>query len=122
MHVVDTGSAADAGSSIPFWQHSVRVLVHQLNVESAGEEEDDAGDGSGGASYRDWALPSRAFAGLWEALVYETDVKASLLRYARTALLFADAGVDPSLVSVNRVVLLHGACRLTARSRFACAC
>ena len=108
MQIVDTGSAADANSSIPFWQASLRVLVHQLSEESAGEEEDESAEGGGGASYRDWALPSRAFAGLWEALVYESDVKASLLRYARTALLFADAGVDPALVSVNRVVLLHG--------------
>jgi len=108
MHIVDTGNAADANSSIPFWQASLRVLVHQLSEESAGEEEDEGADGGGGASYRDWTLPSRAFAGLWDALVYESDVKASLLRYARTALLFADAGVDPALVSVNRVVLLHG--------------
>ena len=90
MHVVDTGSAADANSSIPCWQASLRVLVHQLSEESAGEEEDEGADGGGGASYRDWALPSRAFVGLWDALVYEPDVKPTLLRYAATALLFAD--------------------------------
>jgi hypothetical protein len=35
-------------------------------------------------------------------------VKQRLLRYATSALLFSDAGVDARLVSWNRVLLLHG--------------
>lgn len=48
------------------------------------------------------------FQGSWEALYYDTDVKQRLLRFASSALLFADARVSPQLVSWNRVVLLHG--------------
>ena len=86
------GCAAEAGSAVAFWAAALRVHVYQLCEDSAGEEADDGGgDGDGaGVSYRDWQLPSRAFAGLWDALVYETDVKSKLLRYAATALLFAD--------------------------------
>lgn len=39
---------------------------------------------------------------------YETEIKQRLLRYATSALLFAERRVDPRLVSWNRVVLLHG--------------
>jgi hypothetical protein len=101
----------EAGRAVAFWQAALRVHVYQLNEEGAGEEGDDGGeddDGGAGVTYRDWALPAREFAGLWESLVYETDVKPKLLRYAATSLAFADARVDPTLVSVNRVVLLHG--------------
>lgn len=31
-----------------------------------------------------------------------------LLDYAETTLLFSDKGVDPNIISWNRVVLLHG--------------
>ncbi len=106
------GSAAELGSSVFFWRASLRVHVYQLNEEEACEEGDDGADGDGGdgggVSYRDWSLPCREFSGLWDALVYEHDVKPALLRYAATALRFADARVDAHLVSVNRVVLLHG--------------
>jgi ATP-dependent Lon protease len=42
------------------------------------------------------------------SLVYEDDVKARLLNYISTTLLFSDAKVDFNLVSWNRLVLLHG--------------
>nr|XP_011465637.1 PREDICTED: pachytene checkpoint protein 2 homolog [Fragaria vesca subsp. vesca] len=41
-------------------------------------------------------------------LIYESGPKARLLRYAAGALHFAEKGVDPFLVSWNRIVLLHG--------------
>lgn len=40
--------------------------------------------------------------------VYDSSIKQRLLRYATTALLFSDRGVNTNLVSWNRVVLLHG--------------
>ena len=39
---------------------------------------------------------------------YDSGIKQRLLRYAASALLFSQRGVDPQLVSWNRVVLLHG--------------
>lgn len=37
-----------------------------------------------------------------------THLKTTLLNYAQSALLFSDAGVDPSLIAWNHVILLHG--------------
>ncbi|XP_004300859.1 PREDICTED: pachytene checkpoint protein 2 homolog [Fragaria vesca subsp. vesca] len=45
---------------------------------------------------------------LKNCLIYESGPKARLLRYAAGALHFAEKGVDPFLVSWNRIVLLHG--------------
>ena len=55
-----------------------------------------------------WELPSAEFEGLWEALVYDSAIKASLVSYAASALLFSDAGVSANLVAWNHVLLLHG--------------
>ena len=45
---------------------------------------------------------------MWENLIFDTDVKQQLLNYAQTTLLFSDKGVDSTIISWNRVVLLHG--------------
>lgn len=55
-----------------------------------------------------WTLPATDFHGLWESLVLEPGMKERLLAYAETALRFSDHGVDPRLLPLNRVVLLHG--------------
>jgi DNA polymerase III delta prime subunit len=81
------------------------VLVFQLDGE--GPADDDEGD-EAAPSHREWSLPAADFHGLWESLHYESGVQQRLLRYAASALLFAEHGVSPRLVSWNRVVLLHG--------------
>lgn len=58
--------------------------------------------------FTSWALPCAQFDGLWESLVFETGVKAHLVEFAATSLLFSARDVDPNLVSWNHVVLLHG--------------
>nr|XP_033785686.1 pachytene checkpoint protein 2 homolog [Geotrypetes seraphini] len=55
-----------------------------------------------------WLLPSVEFHGLWESLVYDSEVKSHLLDYVTTTLLFSDKNVDSNLIAWNRVVLLHG--------------
>lgn len=45
---------------------------------------------------------------LWDTLIYDSDIKQELLDFARTTLRFSDCGVDPNIVSWNRVILLHG--------------
>jgi DNA polymerase III delta prime subunit len=40
--------------------------------------------------------------------MYDTAIKDRLLGYATSALLFADRGVAPAVVGINRVMLLHG--------------
>mmetsp|Transcript_41067 Transcript_41067/g.95960 ORF Transcript_41067/g.95960 Transcript_41067/m.95960 type:complete len:322 (-) Transcript_41067:83-1048(-) len=60
------------------------------------------------ASCNMWMLPAVEFHGLWDSLIYDTNVKKDLLEYASAAMLFSERGVDPTLISWNRVVLLHG--------------
>ena len=40
-----------------------------------------------------WALPSAVFDGLWDSLVYDSNIKKDLLKYSESALLFADCEV-----------------------------
>ncbi|KAL5971631.1 hypothetical protein TSMEX_000665 [Taenia solium] len=55
-----------------------------------------------------WALPSSAFDGLWDSLVYDSSVKRDLLKYSESALLFADYEVSQHVIAWNRVIFLHG--------------
>ncbi len=41
-------------------------------------------------------------------MVFEEDLQNDLLRYAMTTMLFSDKMVDSTLISWNRVILLHG--------------
>ena len=108
VSVCDTGNAVAHGTVVMPWHLALRVHVYQLIDEEPADEGLSGDDTGGQVSYRDYALPSRTFAGMWEALTYDGDIKAKLLRYAGSTLVFSDAAVDPQLVSFNRVVLLHG--------------
>jgi len=55
-----------------------------------------------------WMMPNQEFQGLWETLVYDTQIKSELVRFVETSLLLSDRGVDTNIVTCNRVVLLHG--------------
>ena len=55
-----------------------------------------------------WILPNREFQGSWENLIYDTDIKAELVKFVKTSLLLSDKGVDTNVITCNRVVLLHG--------------
>ncbi|MQL93382.1 hypothetical protein Taro_026034 [Colocasia esculenta] len=88
-----------------FWQVKPVVYVYQLSEDGPGEEL--SGDDMF-ASFNEWILPAKEFDGVWESLIYETGLKQRLLCYAASALLFTEKGVDPCLVSWNRIILLHG--------------
>ncbi len=53
-------------------------------------------------SYREWILPAQDFHGLWESLYFDSSIKRRLLKYAASALVFADHGVNSQLISWNR--------------------
>ena len=55
-----------------------------------------------------WQLPALEFHGLWETLIYDSDVKRQLLNFIETTVMFSDRRVDSNIISWNRVVLLHG--------------
>ncbi|CAD6263333.1 unnamed protein product [Miscanthus lutarioriparius] len=105
IRICDTDEWAENRKVLLFWQVKPVVHVFQLSEDGPGEEpsEDDTL-----SSFNEWALPAKEFDGLWESLLYEVGLKQRLLRYAASALLFTERGVDTCLVSWNRIVLLHG--------------
>ncbi|KAI3988742.1 hypothetical protein MKX01_001514 [Papaver californicum] len=105
ISICDTDEWVENHEILLFWQVKPAVHVFQLSEEGPGEEL--SGDGQL-SSFNEWILPAKEFDGMWESLIYESGLKQRLLRYAASALLFTDKGVDPFLVSWNRIVLLHG--------------
>ncbi|XP_042499041.1 pachytene checkpoint protein 2 homolog isoform X2 [Macadamia integrifolia] len=103
--ICDTDEWVEKHEILLFWQVKPVVHVFQLSEEGPGEES--SGD-SQLSSFNEWILPAKEFDGMWESLIYEVGLKQRLLRYAASALLFTEKGVDPFLVSWNRVILLHG--------------
>jgi hypothetical protein len=53
-------------------------------------------------AFIEYPLPSEKFEGLWESLVYDTEIQRTLLQYAHTASLLAEAAVDDNLISWNQ--------------------
>ena len=86
-----------------------QLVCHPHRLEESGPEveevEDEAGDMPAATQ---WILPSRDFHGLWDSLIYETNIKQQLLNFVSTTMLFSDKGVNGNVISWNRVVLLHG--------------
>lgn len=86
------------------------IYVHTLDDEEPAEETTEGGDGDT-VAFQMWSLPSTQFDGLWESLLFdeeEAQLKRNLLRYVETAMHFSDVGVDPRIISCNRLVMLHG--------------
>lgn len=106
MYVADVAWAEGAVRSRRLLACSCRVVAraYRLADASAGDEE-----GEDGALCRERALPCRALEDAWESLEFEDDsIKDRLMRYSATAVVFGERDVRASLVSWNRVVLLHG--------------
>ncbi|CCM02838.1 uncharacterized protein FIBRA_04950 [Fibroporia radiculosa] len=97
--------------SIPIEQASLQIHVYQPSDADAFEELASGGgrgDGEEIMAASVCELPSLAWEGLWESLIYSDDIKSKLLDYIYATVVFSDADVDFNVVSWNRVVLLHG--------------
>ncbi|XP_050224221.1 pachytene checkpoint protein 2 homolog [Mercurialis annua] len=105
ISICDTDEWTKNHDILLFWQ--VKPIVHVFQLSEEGPCEDLSGDGQL-SSFNEWILPAKEFDGMWESLIYETGLKQRLLRYAASALLFTEKGVDPFSISWNRIVLLHG--------------
>ncbi|KAL6181816.1 hypothetical protein ACLB2K_048465 [Fragaria x ananassa] len=103
--ICDTDEWVQNHDILLFWQ--ARPVVHVFQLSEEGACEDVSGDGQP-STFNEWILPAKEFDGMWESLIYESGLKARLLRYAASALHFTEKGVNPFLVSWNRIVLLHG--------------
>ncbi|WCJ36141.1 hypothetical protein M5689_017357 [Euphorbia peplus] len=105
IQICDTDEWSKTHEVLLFWQ--VRPVVHVFQLSEEGPCEDLSGDGQL-STFNEWILPAKEFDGMWESLIFESGLKQRLLRYAASALLFTEKGVDPFLVSWNRIILLHG--------------
>ncbi|KAL1812426.1 hypothetical protein ACET3Z_022491 [Daucus carota] len=103
--VCDTDVWVENHDILLFWQ--VKPVVHVFQLSEEGPCEDLSGDNNL-SSFNEWMLPAKEFDGMWESLIYESGLKQRLLRYAASALLFTEKGVNPFLVAWNRIILLHG--------------
>ncbi|KNC98937.1 uncharacterized protein SPPG_05899 [Spizellomyces punctatus DAOM BR117] len=81
------------------------IHVFQLNEE---EGVDEISEEENVVTSNHWILPAKGLHGLWESLIYDNNIQLNLLDYVYTSMLFGDNGVDPHIISVNRVALLHG--------------
>lgn len=83
------------------------IHVFQLNLDDAIEDIDTIGDEEVTTSQQ-WVLPVRSLDGLWDSLIYESQLKEKLLRYIYTSIELSNYGVNNNIITWNRVVLLHG--------------
>lgn len=111
FHEDDLGAGGEVCNGI---RHVIRTHLFKLD-ESSGQQEDfdDETEANGGESVHaatNWILPSRDFDGLWENLIYDSDVKRDLLSYVQTTvrLLLHHSCI---LVSIH-FVLLSCCCRI----------
>ncbi|XP_078690105.1 pachytene checkpoint protein 2 homolog [Branchiostoma floridae x Branchiostoma belcheri] len=102
----DISSAHKGKKAFNLFDANLLLHVFQLHEGGPGSEEVDDDDNVSAASH--WLMPNADFDGIWDSLIFDSDVKLELLRYAYTTLLFSDKGVDSNVISWNRVVLLHG--------------
>lgn len=53
-------------------------------------------------------LPCTKLDGLWEQLIFDTGIKADLIKYAETVRLFSQSAVSPHVISWHGIILLSG--------------
>ncbi|XP_076355052.1 pachytene checkpoint 2 protein isoform X1 [Tachypleus tridentatus] len=87
--------------------HDVHKCYYVYRLNSDGPQNEDLESEELSAADH-WILPCRDFHGLWESLIYDTDIKSQLLNFVTTTLLFSEKNVNPNVITWNRVVLLHG--------------
>nr|XP_058971298.1 pachytene checkpoint protein 2 homolog [Pocillopora verrucosa] len=83
-----------------------KLAIHVFQLHDDGPATEELEEDIAAANH--WLLPSEDFHGVWESLIFDSDVKAQLINYAMTTLLFSDRGVNSNIISWNRVILLHG--------------
>uniref|UniRef100_A0A915CP65 AAA+ ATPase domain-containing protein n=1 Tax=Ditylenchus dipsaci TaxID=166011 RepID=A0A915CP65_9BILA len=79
-------------------------MAQDLSVNGNGTDES-SGLSIGSHHYE---MPCKEFEDLWEALVYDDDIKSELLSYAYALLRLSDRGANTNVLSINRLILLHG--------------
>lgn len=92
-------------------QDRLEASIHIYQLYEGGPTYEDIDDDEVGANRQvasHWMLPSSELEELWESLVLQQGLKATLINYAKTLLLFSTRGVNSSLIACNRIILLYG--------------
>ncbi|KAI8822937.1 P-loop containing nucleoside triphosphate hydrolase protein, partial [Fimicolochytrium jonesii] len=84
------------------------IHVFQLNEEEGVDQTSGDSEDDNVIAANHWVLPARGLLGVWDSLIYDNNLQLKLLDYVYTSMLFGDRLVDPNIISVNRVALLHG--------------
>lgn len=95
---------------VSFWQAELSIHAFRLSEEPPESEylDEENGDGEQMPIAEQTELPNVYLKGLWEAIILDEALKATLLSYACTSIIFAKFGVDTNLISWNKMILLHG--------------
>lgn len=106
------GGSGDPGEqAVSAWRAEPLVHVYAYAEDQpAGGVDFALSEGEEGAptAFSAHVCPCRELTGLWESIHVSPATKEVLLAMSATALLFSMHGVDPNLVSGNRLILLHG--------------
>jgi SpoVK/Ycf46/Vps4 family AAA+-type ATPase len=106
MMVVDLPTRG-ANARQLFWQAEVHFDVYELIEQLPEREFLEMEDETISACERT-QLPNALFHGLWESIIVEDEIKRKLLGYCSTSLKFSHSGVDTSIVSWNKMIMLYG--------------
>ncbi|KAI8813559.1 pachytene checkpoint protein 2 [Cladochytrium replicatum] len=98
------GQLAIAGSLL--LEHvDLAIHIYHLNEE---KPVDEINEEENVVSCTHQTLPSRDLDGLWDSLIFDTNIPKRLLDYISMALTFADRSIDSNIITFNKVMLLHG--------------
>ena len=106
--VIERMSITDVGPSrsVPFWDAELFLHVYKLIDGSAEKDYLDGDDDL--AACLQTELPSRELHGLWDSIIVEDHIKRTLCGYCASTIQFSAASIDPTIISWNRIILLHG--------------
>ncbi|XP_066159254.1 pachytene checkpoint protein 2 homolog [Euwallacea fornicatus] len=86
----------------------VSWYLYCLDLDGASTQTETDENGGEIALASHLTLPCKELFTLWENLYYEDNIKQNLLKYAKTMMEFSRKGINPNILSCNRVILLHG--------------
>ncbi|KAJ1977430.1 Pachytene checkpoint protein 2 [Dimargaris xerosporica] len=104
--VVEHSRNAAFTSHVQLATAQLRIHVVALHADTLPQEEVD--DESHSLLYRLWQLPHRPYDGLWESLEFDGAIASRLFDYALTTWSLAQRGLNTTLITSNRLLLLHG--------------
>ncbi|GMR36618.1 hypothetical protein PMAYCL1PPCAC_06813, partial [Pristionchus mayeri] len=103
--------SAPSHSFVPSTNHPSLSQFHIYTLNEDGPliqsvAVDDNSEGTAGSTL--WQLPCVEFEGIWPSLIYDDNIKNELLSYLISLIDLSERGIDSSIISVNRLMLLLG--------------